>query len=120
MMAYAIMLFKLLIAHALCDFSLQTPPMASGKNRHNKPKDDAVPPGQKVVSIWFYWLGAHALIHAGGAWIATGRVEAAVAMLVSHFVIDAAKCENVTSPHSDQLLHLITMLGIAVWVTFGA
>lgn len=118
-MTFIIMLFKLLISHALCDFSLQTSAMAAGKNRHNKPKDDAVPPGQKVVNVWFYWLTSHALIHAGGVLVVTGNVLAAFAMAVTHFTIDFVKCEGYTNPHIDQALHLIVNLAIATHVVYG-
>lgn len=108
-MTYMITLFKMLIAHALCDFTLQTSAMAAGKNRHNKPVDNAVPPGQKVVSIWFYWLTSHALIHAGGAWLVTGSPVAALVMFATHWLIDFAKCENLTNPHHDQSMHMVVI-----------
>lgn len=111
-MAGLMILFKLFIAHALCDFSLQTPWMAANKNRHNRPTDDALPPGQRPQTIWPYVLTAHALIHAGGAWLATNRVEAAAGMFVSHLLLDAAKCENAWGVHLDQLLHAITLITI--------
>jgi hypothetical protein len=112
-----VMLFKLLISHALCDFSLQTPWMAANKNRHNKPTDDALPAGQRLQLTWPYVLTAHALIHAGGAWIATERVEAAAGMFVSHLMLDAAKCEGWWNIHLDQLLHAVTLITIAALLT---
>jgi hypothetical protein len=105
-----VLLFKLLISHALCDFSLQTSPMASGKNRHNIPKDDALPPGQKPATCWPYWLTAHALIHAGGVFVVTGNLWAALAQLVTHWMFDFVKCEGFTNPHMDQLMHTCVLV----------
>jgi len=112
-----IMLFKLLISHALCDFALQTPRMAANKNRHNRPTDNALPPGQRPQTIWPYVLISHALIHAGGAWIATDRVEAAAGMFASHVLLDAAKCESWWGVHLDQLLHVVVLIAITTLLT---
>lgn len=103
-MPILILLFKLLIAHALADFPLQGEAIAKGKNRHNPPF--GVPPGQKPVSVWFHYLTAHALIHAGGVWVVTGSFPIACAELVFHWLIDFCKCENFLNPHEDQLLHI--------------
>jgi hypothetical protein len=101
-------LFKLLIGHALADFALQSEIMAKGKNRHNK--IDKIPPGQKYVPCWPYWLSAHALIHGGVVFLATGNVHWGVAETILHFVIDFLKCEGCTNPNTDQALHAITKL----------
>jgi hypothetical protein len=98
------LLFKLMIGHALADYPLQNDAMAKGKNRHNPPY--GLPPGQKPCQVWFHYLIAHALIHAGVVWIITGSVGFALAELVLHWMIDFAKCENWTNPHQDQLLHI--------------
>jgi hypothetical protein len=118
-MSSLIMLFKLLIAHALCDFSLQTPFIASAKNRHNQPKDDALPPGQKPNMIWPYVLSAHALIHAGGVFVVTGDMLCSWVMFVTHLVIDFLKCEPWTgmSIHIDQLLHWVVIVSITAHLT---
>lgn len=99
------LLFALIIGHALCDYPLQGDPMAIGKNRHIPPRN--VPPGQKVCTIWPYWLTAHALIHAGAVWLITGNVWCALAELILHWWIDFAKCENWTNIHADQALHIV-------------
>lgn len=106
--------FKLMIGHALCDFSLQTDSMAKGKNRNRKPH--YTPEGQKYVPCWYYWLTSHALIHAGAVWLITGVVWFAVAELVLHWLIDFAKCENWTNPHQDQFLHTLCKV---IYCTIG-
>lgn len=98
------LLFALLIGHALADFPLQTEAMAWGKNRHNTPAN--IPAGQKPVAVWFHYLTAHALIHAGFVWLITGNVFFGVAELLLHWIIDFVKCENITNPHQDQGLHV--------------
>ena len=97
-------LFRLLIAHALCDFSLQSDAMVKGKNRNRLP--DYVPQGQKYVACWPYWLSAHALICGGGVWWATGVMWLGLIEVVLHWLIDFAKCENWTNPTDDQAAHL--------------
>ena len=97
--------FALMIGHALADFSLQTDSMAKGKNR-NRVLDN-IPPGQKVVVCWYYWLTSHALIHAGAVWLITGFAWFAVAELVLHWLIDFAKCDNRINLHQDQALHAV-------------
>lgn len=115
-MEFLVALFKLLVSHALCDFSLQTPWMASTKNRHNKPQDNALPPGQTPAKIWPYVLSAHALIHAGGALVATGSAGVAAVVGVLHWWTDFAKCENWTTVHVDQAIHFFTLVGAAYYV----
>jgi hypothetical protein len=109
-----LMLFKLLCGHALADFALQTDAMAKGKNRNLKP--DYMPKGQKLTPCWPYWLSAHALIHAGTVYVITGVVWAAIFELVSHWLIDFAKCENLTDPHKDQFCHCILKVFYALRV----
>ena len=109
-------LFKLLVAHALADFALQSDAMAKGKNRHNKP--DFVPVGQKLVPCWPYWLSAHALISGGLVYIVTNSLTLGLFETVAHWFIDFAKCENWTNPNIDQALHLACRLGyltILLW-----
>lgn len=107
-----LMLFKLLIGHALADFALQGDAMAKGKNRHNKITPPAL---QKYFPCWFYWLTAHALIHAGAVWAITGSSTFAVIELVAHWIIDFVKCEGKTNPHEDQALHFLFKVGYSVF-----
>lgn len=108
-MELATMLFRLLVAHALADFSLQTDAMAKGKNRNFRP--DYVPEGQKYVPCWPYWLTAHALIAGGGVYWATGNLLCGVLEVVIHWFADYAKCDNRTGPNLDQGIHLVARLG---------
>ena len=90
--------------------------MAKGKNRNKKP--DYIPEGQKYIPCWGYWLTAHALIHAGAVLIITGSYLCAVLELASHWVIDFLKCDNITNPNTDQLLHcLMKLVYIAILST---
>lgn len=109
-----VLFLKLLISHALCDFSLQSSAMAAGKNRNIRPIDDALPPGQKLSTIWPYWLTSHALIHAGGVLVVTGNVPSALFQFFSHWFIDFMKCEGFTNPHIDQALHMLVLGMIAL------
>lgn len=102
------LLFKFLVGHALADMALQSDAMSKGKNRNKKP--DYIPPGQKYVACWPYWLSAHALIHGGAVYIITGNLFLGIFETVAHWLIDFAKCENKTNPHTDQLLHFICKL----------
>lgn len=98
------LLLQLLIVHALADFPLQGDVMAKGKNWNRKP--DNIPLGQKPMAVWFHYLTAHALIHAGAVWLITGNMWFGVAELALHWILDFMKCENWTNPHQDQLLHI--------------
>ena len=107
--------FKLIIGHALADFSLQSDAMAKGKNRHNKP--DFIPTGQKLMPCWMYWLSAHALINAGTVWFATGFWYLGLGEFIVHWITDFLKCDNYTNPNIDQAIHFISKLlwlGLAV------
>ena len=106
------MFLQLIMGHALADFALQNSDMARLKNRHNKPTN--VPPGQKVIPCWYYFLTSHALIHGGVVWAITGYWYLAIAEIVAHWLIDFVKCENRLNPHTDQLLHIICKI---IWVT---
>ena len=97
--------FGLLFAHALADFSLQIDAMAKGKNRNVKP--DYTRPGQKYTPCWFYWLTSHALIHGGLVAMVTLNVWLGIAETVLHWLIDFAKCKSKTNLHQDQLLHML-------------
>lgn len=95
----------LIMGHALADFALQSEAMASGKNR-NRPVDlSKIPPGQKIMTVWPYWLGSHCLIHGGMVGLLTGCVGLAIAETAVHWCIDFLKCENITGIHMDQFLH---------------
>jgi hypothetical protein len=108
------LLFFLLAAHALMDYSLQNDSMAVCKCRKaNSPLAASVP--------WYYWLTAHAVLHgaAVGAvfhWFGfdwSVVVLVAIAETVIHWFIDFGKCEKLYSLHVDQALHVVCK--IAWW-----
>lgn len=92
------LLFLLIISHAVCDYPLQTDPMARGKGMFSEPLF-GVP--------WFYWLTSHALVHAGGVFVVTQRIDLALAEFVAHWMIDIGKCRKVYGIHVDQALHVL-------------
>lgn len=104
------LIFWLLVAHAVADFSLQIDAMAKGKNRHNK---TTPPPGAKFVPCWPYWLSAHALIH-GGAVAMVLDWRFGIAETIAHWLIDFGKCENRYGVHYDQLMHMCCKV---IWLT---
>jgi len=108
-MWWPVMVLRLLMAHAFCDFVFQTDAMAKGKNRNNPPP--ILPPGQKLCACWPYWLSAHALIAGAGVWLATGVWVLGLAEVVAHWGIDFIKCEGYSNPHMDQMLHLVCRIG---------
>ncbi len=114
-MNFLLVFYALLIGHALCDYPLQGDATAKGKNRHSPPY--GIPQGQKPVAVWFHYLTAHALIHSGAVWIITLSPWCALGEFVAHWLIDFLKCENVTNPHTDQLLHIACKVLWAATVT---
>ena len=107
------LIFKLIVAHALADFSLQTTAMAMGKSRRREAEKNEG--NRERTLFWPYWLTAHALVHGGAVWIATGNMGLGIVEVVLHWIIDFAKCESWTNIHIDQLLHLVCK---AVYVAF--
>lgn len=102
--------FLLLAGHAVADFALQGPHIATGKNRHRKTEP---PPGQTYTPCWSYFLTAHVLIHGLAVYLATGAIVLGLLETVFHWWIDFFKCENVYGVHTDQFLHLFCKL---VWL----
>jgi hypothetical protein len=92
-------LFWLLVGHAVADLPLQAGPMAAEKCRRST---SAL---QKSVP-WYYWLSAHALIHGGAVFAATGSLVLGLAETVVHWFIDFGKCEGWFGIHVDQALHV--------------
>ncbi len=105
-----VLLFALLIGHAIADYPLQGDFLAVHKNRHVSRRGSPMFPEK----LWVHCLLAHSLIHAGFVWLITGRVVFALAELVLHFVLDFMKCENWTSYNTDQMLHALCK---AIYVT---
>lgn len=101
-----LLFFKLLVAHAVTDYALQSEHMATVKNRHS----------QRVVvfQIWYHWMTAHALINAGAVLVITGNYWCALAEFVLHWVIDFAKCDKWIGAQMDQWLHIACKVGYVV------
>lgn len=95
-------LFLMLFAHVLGDFILTTEALSRYKNR-NLDRPSAVPG-------WEYWLTAHAFLHGGLIYFATGNWMVAVYIFVMHWVIDYAKCDSKISADQDQVLHIACIL----------
>ena len=97
------LLFALVIAHAIADFPLQGAFLAQGKNRHLANSEFQ---GEEPRFLWVYCLTAHSLIQSGGVWIVTGSFALALIEFVIHWVLDYAKCEGWTNFHVDQMAHV--------------
>lgn len=105
-----LMLFWMLVGHALADYPLQGEFLAANKSRRS--------PLNATTVVWPHALTAHSLIHAGAVVLVTGSLLCGVLEFVAHWVIDAAKCEGWTTLHSDQALHVVCKL-LWMWVVIG-
>jgi hypothetical protein len=106
-----VLLFALVIAHAIADFPLQGAFLAQGKNRHLANSEFQ---GDEPKFLWVYCLTAHSLIQAGGVWLVTGSFVIAFIEFVLHWILDYAKCENWTDFHVDQLSHVICKVAYVI------
>lgn len=91
-----VLLFFLVWGHVLADFPLQGPYLSEAKNQNSELGKD---------NWWVYPMFSHVMIHAGFVYIFTGSFRCAFLELVSHAIIDYAKCENWLSAKLDQRLH---------------
>lgn len=89
-----LMLFLLIVTHALCDFPLQGDFMSTHKSRKDDPER------------WLPVLTLHSFIHSGGVYLMTASITLALFELVAHFVIDFMKGEDKISFNTDQYLHI--------------
>lgn len=89
-------LWLLLVGHALTDFPLQGDFLAKGKN-HRAPL-----PGVP----WFPCLLAHAVISGGAVTVVTGSLGLGIAEAVVHAVVDFLKCDGRIDFNSDQVIHV--------------
>lgn len=104
-----LLLWKLVVSHAVMDFWAQSDALAKMKNRRNK---WTPPPGQEFQTVWPYALTSHALMHGAGVYVAGGSFGLAIAETVAHWAIDFGKCENWYGIHMDQGLHMFCKI---VW-----
>jgi hypothetical protein len=107
-----VLLFKFLIAHAFGDFVFQGEVMARAKSRSYVATAERGP----GFPAWYYWLGAHALVHGGFVFAITGNPLLGLVETALHTVIDWLKCEHRINFHQDQALHLLCKIGYCVYL----
>jgi len=101
--------FALVVGHFALDYPLQGDTTAREKNPNSTtPLQAAVP--------WWYWMTAHALMHAAAVAAITGSGVFAAIEFVVHFALDYAKCQGWISIHTDQACHLLTK-GVFLWAS---
>jgi hypothetical protein len=110
-----ILFFQLLIGHAIADFVMQSDTMARAKLRHS---DFAAAQGPNFPP-WYYWLGAHALVHGGAVYLVTGSALLGAAEVLLHSAIDFAKSERWIGFHVDQALHILCKAAYCVIFYYG-
>lgn len=91
-----LLLLKLLVGHALCDYPLQGDFMAKFKN----PRE----PFPEI--IWPWLLGCHCLIHAAAVYWVTGLWWCAYIEFVHHAVCDFCKSMGWITFNQDQIQHV--------------
>lgn len=101
----AVLLFALLIGHALADFPLQGEFLAVGKEMRGRL--DELTGTTWPRGMWAFCLTVHALIHGGMVWAITGSVWLGVIELVIHWLIDLAKSARLMGFYLDQSLHIL-------------
>jgi hypothetical protein len=95
-MDFAMLLFLLLVGHALADYPLQGDFLAQAKNRNT-----AI---GKV--FWPHALAAHSVIHGGFVLLLTGSLWLALTEVFVHAITDWLKCEGQLSLNQDQAVHV--------------
>ena len=114
------MLFFLIAGHALADYAWQSDAMATCKC------PESTNPLQKQVR-WYYWLGAHSLIHGGvvGAIVRVwgfstdAAVTIGIAETIIHIVIDWGKCRGWYGMAIDQSLHVACKVAWVILLARG-
>lgn len=89
-----VLLFWLLVGHALCDFPLQGNYLSAAKR------------AGAASMHWGWALTWHSMIHAGAVALVTGSVALGILELVSHWSIDFGKTRGKFSDSFDQALHV--------------
>ena len=102
--------FSLIALHFICDYTLQSDAIATGKNRTIEYAKFGVP--------WFYWMTAHAATHGFAVGLFTQNYYLGIFEFLAHFLIDSIKCEKLISLHTDQALHFICKLAWVVIILF--
>lgn len=117
--SFGLLLFWLLVSHAICDYPLQGEWMVRSKSRRTL---QILSGSQRPDLIWIHVLSAHAMIHGGGVAVVMHHFQysAAVCVLIglaeftAHWVIDFGKGEHWYGFHTDQFLHVACKLLWAV------
>ncbi|BAW19236.1 hypothetical protein [Ralstonia phage RP31] len=109
---FPVLLFILIAGHCFGDFVFQGDFMAKTKNHKLEPDP----------CFWVPVLLAHCMVHALLVLLITGVFWTAIVMLVTHILIDFAKCQGWLGKGglaflADQLLHLFVVIMIAVQLT---
>lgn len=95
-MQFGVVLYWLLFAHFLTDYTFQTDFVARAKSRHL---------GVPGVP-WGWVMLAHCFTHAGMVTFFTGSILLGLLELAIHFTVDCAKCEGWIGFHFDQVVHV--------------
>ncbi len=103
-----IMLWWLLVGHAVADFWAQSSEIAKMKNRHSIYNSNA-----DLSCLWPYAMTAHSMIHGGAVAFITGSIILGTLEIIAHWIIDFGKCEGKYGIHIDQSLHFICK---CIWV----
>jgi hypothetical protein len=90
-----------MVGHALADYPLQGPFLATAKH----------PRGPVKEFPWYQAMGAHALIHGGFVFAITGSVWIGLLEVGAHFAIDVMKCVGLIGLNEDQGLHVLCKIG---------
>ena len=111
--------FRILVAHSIGDFALQSPVMAKYKSPKNKVPKEMYNKGQKAEPMWFYYLTSHALILGACIWMVSGDWKWGVIEAVFHWVIDFGKCNNKYGVKIDQALHMVSRIPAFIWMLWS-
>lgn len=104
-MTFVPMLFWLLVAHALTDYVWQPERMVITKGTFGNSAGCRAEYGP-----WWWWMGAHGMINAGGVAMVTGSVGLGLAEGLVHIAADTAKCTKRLTANQDQVIHLLSKL----------
>lgn len=110
MTMFLIILFWMLVGHAICDYPLQGAGLAAAKRAH-------LPDGMN--GYWVWGLTLHALIHSASVALVTGSYGLAAGEFVSHWLTDRAKTVGLIGMKTDQAIHVackIIWAALTVWV----
>lgn len=102
-------LWLLVLAHFICDYSLQSGFIATCKN----PNVDS-----RTGIPWYYVMSGHCATHAMAVYLITQSTWMSAAEFVLHFVTDTDKCcaGKHASIHKDQATHIMCKVCFAIFL----